>query len=237
MELGAISRVSTSDVLAGQLREAIVTGVYKPGDRLVEAELAERFDISRGPVREAMRTIAGEGLVQIRKNRGAVVSTPTPDDVLEVYALRMGLGEIALQHAAYANLLTGPTLRRLTQLLERMDNPAIQNDRHRMVDADLAFQAALIAAGELPRITDIFAQTDTDIRFYVQVLGIEYDDANHTNLMIRHRLLVDTIIDGDATSAAAQWRSHIQTTVNEFVPAFDARNEKPFERPLMRQLF
>lgn len=237
MQLQEFRTLNTSDVVADQLREAILKGVYKPGDRLIETELAERFSVSRGPVREAVRVLAAEGLVQLRKNRGAVVSAPSPDDVLEVYATRMALGSLAVEHSALTNLSDGSHVRRLTRLLKRMENPSVQADRRRMVDADLAFQEAVVATANLPRISDMFAQTDTDIRFFVQALGLEYGHVDHVSLIARHQVLIDKMIDGDVDGAIAAWRTHIQLAVSDCMPSFASGSGSPFERPQMLRLF
>ena len=87
-----LPEASTADLVAQRLRDAILDGSLRPGDRLVEHDLAARFQVSRGPVREAIRLLVPDGLVVLRRNRGAIVASPTFDDVLEVYAVRMSLG-------------------------------------------------------------------------------------------------------------------------------------------------
>lgn len=79
---------STTDTVAASLREMIVSGELGGGERLVERDLADRFGISRIPLREAIQRLAREGLVNIFRNRGAVVRTLTASDVNEIYDLR-----------------------------------------------------------------------------------------------------------------------------------------------------
>ena len=80
---------STADAVAISLRELIAAGELGDGARLVERELADRFGVSRVPMREAIQRLEGEGLVEILRNRGAVVRTLTEADVEEIYSLRM----------------------------------------------------------------------------------------------------------------------------------------------------
>lgn len=80
---------STADAIAVSLRELIATGELEGGARLVERELAERFGVSRVPMREAIQRLESEGLVELLRNRGAVVRTLTEADVDEIYSLRM----------------------------------------------------------------------------------------------------------------------------------------------------
>jgi DNA-binding GntR family transcriptional regulator len=88
------------EAVAGALREAILDGVLEPGAWLREAEVARELKVSRTPVRDAFRTLAAEGLVNINANQGAVVSPMTSDDVLELYVMREALEALAARLAA-----------------------------------------------------------------------------------------------------------------------------------------
>ncbi len=85
--------------VAARLREAILQGHFRPGERLREAELAAMLEVSRGPVREALSALAHEGLVRIRRNRGASVVRFTKEDAEEVRSLRSALDRLAIQLA------------------------------------------------------------------------------------------------------------------------------------------
>jgi DNA-binding GntR family transcriptional regulator len=86
--------------VADALREAILDGVLAPGAWLREAEVARELKVSRTPVRDAFRTLAAEGLVNINANQGAVVSPMTTDDVIELYAMREVLEGLASRLSA-----------------------------------------------------------------------------------------------------------------------------------------
>lgn len=93
---------STADLLAIELRNLINTGTLRDGDRLVERDLAAQFSVSRIPMREAIRQLEHDGLVDIYKNRGAVVRTLSVDDLDEIYQLRALLEGEAIFHAVKA---------------------------------------------------------------------------------------------------------------------------------------
>ena len=88
-----------ADSIHGQLRESILSGVVAPGEHLREVELAARYDVSRGPVREALLQLEREGLVLLRRNRGAVVARLSRSDLDEVYSLRLALERLAVVQA------------------------------------------------------------------------------------------------------------------------------------------
>src|SRR5512147_2302861 len=82
--------------VADRLREAILQGRFRPGERLREAELATMLEVSRGPVREALTRLEHEGLVTTRRNRGATVSRLSKEDEEEVRSLRLTLERLAV---------------------------------------------------------------------------------------------------------------------------------------------
>lgn len=237
MTFEALPSARTAELLADQIREAILVGTYKPGDRLIEQDLSDSFGTSRGPIREAIRLLASEGLIELRKNRGAIVSAPNFDDVLEVYAIRMSLGSIAISHACHAQkhgpLDTTIVNKKLAQL-----NKAIGGNAFAMVSADLDFQTALIELGSLPRITETFQQTAVDISVFVRFLGIRYEAADHKDLVARHIAVLDAIFEGDVDKAVGLWTNHIRQSVREFMRPFsDTEIVELFERPLMQDVF
>ena len=85
--------------IRSRLRTAILRGEFAPGERLREVEIAARFDVSRGPVREALLQLEQEGLVLLRRNRGAIVARLSRDDLEEVYSLRLALERLAAARA------------------------------------------------------------------------------------------------------------------------------------------
>lgn len=98
-ELRMISRIvaPVREQLLQMMREAIVTGEWKPGQRLVERELCERTGASRSSVREALRQLESEGLVTVVPNRGPIVSTLSEQEVKDIYELRIVLDSFMIQ--------------------------------------------------------------------------------------------------------------------------------------------
>jgi DNA-binding GntR family transcriptional regulator len=95
----AIKR-SLADDVVDRLRDAIFQGSFKPGEPLREEQLAAMLEVSRGPVREALVQLEREGLVLVRRHRGATVARLSRSDLDEVYSLRLSLERLAMQRAA-----------------------------------------------------------------------------------------------------------------------------------------
>jgi DNA-binding GntR family transcriptional regulator len=94
--LGPVQQVQLWEVVANGLRQAIIVGELKSGAKLVETDLADQFHVSRGPIREALRELAREGLVLELPRRGTFVSAVGLTDLTEVYEVREGLESIAI---------------------------------------------------------------------------------------------------------------------------------------------
>ncbi|MEQ8326085.1 MAG: GntR family transcriptional regulator, partial [Parvibaculum sp.] len=99
------------------MRDAILDGTFLPGQRLVVADLQQRYGISAGPVREAIRRLTGEGLVDVLPHRGAVVRRFSERDVREYFEVREGLDGVAARLAA-GNIHRGDYRDRLAALIE-----------------------------------------------------------------------------------------------------------------------
>jgi DNA-binding GntR family transcriptional regulator len=234
----SIPQESTAELLAESLRSAILEGQLAPGSRLVEQELAEQFNISRGPIREAIRILAAEGLADLRKNRGAIVASPNMDDVLEVYAIRMSLGAIAVQHLAHRAKVEDIDFSTVEKLLAKLAQSATRKSNAQMIHTDLQFQNELAELSGLPRITETMQKSGVDILVFVRALGITYDDTDHDNLVKRHASLLTAIKAGNPSKASEIWQDHARKSVAEFTKGLSSNDlNELFERPLMNHVF
>ncbi|MCW5759288.1 MAG: GntR family transcriptional regulator [Phenylobacterium sp.] len=120
-----IADESLPDQVARRLTEAILAGEYLPGARLPEPEIAARFGVSRGPVREAFHLMAREGLVQFRPRRGVVVTDLTPEQTHEIYEVRAVLFAYACRLATQR--ATEEELARARKALEALAQAVSRN--------------------------------------------------------------------------------------------------------------
>src|SRR5262245_8218477 len=114
----AVKRSLADDVVE-RLRDAIFHGSFKPGEPLREEQLAAMLDVSRGPVREALVQLEREGLVLVRRHRGATVARLSRGDLEEVYSLRLALERLAMQRAAH--YATDADFKAMEEVLEAFD--------------------------------------------------------------------------------------------------------------------
>ena len=160
------------------------------------------------------------------------------DDVLEVYAIRMSLGAIAVDQLARTASEADVDLEKAQILLEKMNDRKVRQSNTRMIEADLLFQNQLVALSGLPRITEAMEKSAVDIRVCVQALDIKYDESDHENLVNRHTKLLNQISKANSEKAVELWVDHIRKSVAEFTKDMSSDDlNKLFDRPLMRHVF
>ncbi|MCA1025922.1 GntR family transcriptional regulator [Cytobacillus kochii] len=121
------------------LREAIIKGQFKPGERLKQSDLAEKLGVSRMPIREALRKLESEGLITLVPHKGAIVKTIHLSDLQEVYTLRAQLEKMAFIQSA--KLLTDTEITRLIDLVHLMED---SEDVDEFVERNIEFHQLLL---------------------------------------------------------------------------------------------
>ena len=215
---------SNTEVVADALREAIVKGWLAPGERIKEIPLSEQLGVSRGPIREALRLLAYDGLVTIIPNRGAIVPTPTPADVLEVYAMRSALGSLALR-----KLMLGDSelpVSALERELARLQRAVARNKAPQAADADLAYQSAIVSGAGLPRVARQFDQLTWQVRIFIRTRGLRFDDK--LPLMLAEMRELHGVIAGrDPSGAERLWREKFERWVRDFMDQMAEEFDRP----------
>jgi DNA-binding GntR family transcriptional regulator len=204
---------SNVDLAVDALRAAILDGQLEPGVRLKEVPLAEQLGISRGPIREALRLLERDGLIELIPNRGAVVPEVKALDVLEVYALRASLGSLALQKSMLEDRI--PTAD-LEHALELLRSATARHDARRAAEADLAYQSAIIAGSGLPRAAREWDRLTWQVRTFLTALDIAYEDKLE-RFLAEDEALHAAIADGDGPRAETLWRAKYERWVRDLV--------------------
>jgi DNA-binding GntR family transcriptional regulator len=204
-----------------RIRAALLTGVYPAGERLGEVELAAAFTVSRTPVREALRRLAAEGLVEIEPNRGARVARWTADDLEEIYLLRALLESAAARRAA--ERIRPAAIGRLEELCAQMEKwaePGRGQDLDQVAELNNAFHAAIVEAAASPRLGTLLAQV-VQVPLVVRTFH-RYDEAALTRSLGHHRELIEALRAGDGAWAESVMRSHVHAARGVLVSALRA---------------
>ena len=217
---GVLKRMTTMEsaqFAAEQIRKAIIDGHFKPGDHLVEQQLTDMLNVSRHPVREALRLLGREGFVELRRNRGAVVSAVDAASVREVYDIRLALGRIALTHLlGEEHRLSASAINRLEKLAANAVRLAEQDNQDETIRNDLEFQQAIIDATELQRTIRYFSELTGDVQRFNNMLGVVYTDRKRDaqNYVMK---LFEAIRDQDLAEAIRIWQAKFAKATERYL--------------------
>ena len=194
--------------VARRLREDISTGVLAPGKRLVEADLAERFGVSRGPIREALRELTRSGLALDRPRQGVFVSTPSDADLEQAFAFREALETAAAKIAL--GRVTEEDIDRLRNILDAMEEAYAGGERAGGLALDLEFHRELfLFSGNIRMLTahdDLAAQL---------LLSATHNRALKQGVYpptALHRDIVEALAAGDEPKLVAAVQAHYAWT-------------------------
>lgn len=190
-------------MVAEGLREAILRGVVRGGQPIRQEEVAEQFGVSRGPVREALRQLQGEGLVELRPHRGAVVSDLSEEEVTELSDIRVALETLAIRLAIPQ--MSEEDLRRAEEILDRADDAPDLAER--WGEFNWEFHSALYAPARRPRLMEMLRSIHSNFERYlrVYVLALDYEERGQRE----HRQILRLCRQGDAEGAAKLLASHV----------------------------
>lgn len=191
--LSPVPRRSTAELIADQLRSAIMYGSLAPGDQLGEVDLAARLGVSRGPLREAMQRLSQEGLLRSERHRGLFVRELTPDDVRDIYVARLAVERAACELVVRGN--RGEAVARLAPAVERLAEAAGTGDRDEMSDADQEFHRTLVSCSGNTRLERMAQTLLVETRMCLAAMQQAYPEPGE--LLEEHRRILDAIADGD----------------------------------------
>lgn len=216
MNLGPVTRATTlADQVIARLRAEITSGTWPVGSRIpTEPELVEHLGVARNTVREAVRALAHNGLLDIRQGSGTYVAATSElagvmqrrfagAEPLHVAELRESLEATAASLAARRR--TGEELDTLDALLERRERAWDSGDAEAFVEADATLHLAVVAASHNDVLTALYADLGQVLRDFLRAdVGTELRPEDHLD----HARLVAAIRSGDSEAASAEARTH-----------------------------
>ena len=198
---------SSPSRVAATLREEILNGTLAPGDRLSQEDIAERFGVSRQPVRDALRQLEGDGLITMVANAGAWVSKLSESECYEAYQVRERLEPLLLSQSI-PNLKPAQ-IQRLTELVTEIEKTS---DLEQFLRLDREFHL-LSYAGAAPGMLREFVEriwntTQHYRRAFAKLSGFVTLEVTH----MEHKLILDGIVRGDSPQAEKALEGHIRRT-------------------------
>lgn len=209
-----VSRESTAEIIARQLRTAIMNGVIAPGTQLGEADLAGQFQVSRGPLREAMQRLVQEGLLRSERHRGLFVIDLEPADVYDIYVARTAVERAAAVRIMRADYQAAADS--LEEAQELMRYAAQVNDPAAASDADLRFHESLVLAAGSPRLARMARTLLVETRMCLSALQRTYRGVEER--ADEHGKMIDAIRGGDEELVLSLLDAHMEDAIQRLVP-------------------
>ena len=201
------------DVVFNTLRQAILRGELKPGERLMEIQLANKLGVSRTPIREAIRKLELEGLVLMIPRKGAEVAEITEKNLRDVLEVRCALEELAVQLAC--DRIDEEGVRELRAAAKHFKDVLDSDDITKIAEADVAFHDVIFTATDNRRLIQLL----NNLREQMYRYRIEYLKKKecYPQLLEEHRTIIEAIAAGDKDLATRITGQHINNQVDTVV--------------------
>lgn len=185
------------------IREAIIKGEFKPGERLKQSDLADAMGVSRMPIREAFRKLESEGLIKLEPHKGAIVKSIHVGDIEEIYALRAELEKMAVYQSV--DLLTNEDLLQLTKLVDEMESSEDVDD---FIGYNIDFHRLLVKRCKWERLNTFISTLWNGLPQQTpHILSGQKETSN-----VEHRTILNAILNKDKETAANLVAKHIIRT-------------------------
>ena len=194
------------DVVFNTLREAILKGELKPGERLMELQLAAKLGVSRTPIREAIRMLEQEGLAVTIPRKGAEVARMTEKDMEDVLEIREALDELAAKIAC--SRMTEDQLKQLETIKETFVESTRSHDVKRIAEADVSFHDVIYEATGNPKLVSML----NNLREQIYRYRVEYlkEEKNYPTLIGEHEAIVEALYARNQDEVVRAMHTHIE---------------------------
>jgi DNA-binding GntR family transcriptional regulator len=195
---------TVGNMVCSVIREAVLSGVFEPGERLRQDALADALGVSRMPVRSALLQLESEGLIEFHPHRGAVVSKLTPEQVRQVYEIRILLESHALRKAF--EKMDSEKVGHLEELANELD---LEQGGERFLQLRVAFYRELYDAEHNSLLISMIDRLRSEVGRYWLELRVAHGSEPG------HRQLLKYLRSGDADGAEGWLREHLERVGEE----------------------
>ncbi|MDF2962925.1 MAG: GntR family transcriptional regulator [Paenibacillus sp.] len=197
---------SLKDKVRQEIRNAIISNELKPGERIIETEVAKQFGISQVPVREALRGLEEEGLVKSIKYTGAFVTEINISEIFHMYTLRAEIEANVIAHILPS--LTKRHFGELYDIVERMKSSGVNQDYAVISAIDLEFHRKIVEWGDIAVYNRIWSMVNSHILRFITYMHPRTIEDGRDAFEV-HKKLIEALEQGDIDQAKADFREHI----------------------------
>ena len=210
------------DVVFNTLRQAILTGELKPGERLMEIHLANRLGVSRTPIREAIRKLELEGLVKMIPRRGAEVAQITEKSMNDVLEVRRAMDVLCVELAC--ERISDEELERLKKACVDFEQAVKTKDAKRIAQADVALHDIILhATGNMRLIQLVNNLSEQMYRYRFEYIK---DFSQHERLVEEHRIIYESLVQKNKETASQAAKTHIDNQKKAIIRQIRLEKEK-----------
>ncbi|MED4753288.1 GntR family transcriptional regulator [Brevibacillus choshinensis] len=200
------------------IKQAIVQGIYKSGERIIERELADQLNVSRTPIREALFRLESQGFVKTLPRKGVVVSQLSPEEVVEIFTILGSLESLAMKMATQK--ATPEAREELKRIIDEIDaefsKPEV-NQEYKNFHFDI--NEVIFRAAQSPRLTQMLDGLSDYIRAFVH-LGYELP-GRQRKAMEEHREIALAVYNGQAELVESLTKIHLENSKRAYLEALD----------------
>jgi|ERR1700761_716235 len=216
-------RRGLTEQVADSIRQAIFSGSFELGDHLNEADLADRLQVSRGPVREALMQLKQEGIVTMMWHRGAYIMELSAKDARELSSLRTLLEVFAIREAASAATTSDFDL--MSGVLTSMSKAVEDQSDFDMIQMDVRFHDKLYQAAHHDRLWNAWNSIRSQVTLSLVVKRHTSNEYYRDKVTAEHQELFDVVRSRDADACERAIRDHLSATYSRLITSFRDSDE------------
>lgn len=199
---------SLSTLIFEKIREDILEKKYKPGDKLIEVKLAEELGVSRTPVREALKQMELDGLVENIPNRGVIVKGISDQDILDIYTIRTCIEALVAQWAA--ERISDQEMKEIEEIFDLMEFYTMKNDVEKLFELNTKFHETLYKATKSRYLEHMMKEFQFFIKT-TRLLSLQ-SEGRKENALEEHRLIVAGLRERDVKKTRLALMSHVNNS-------------------------
>lgn len=201
------------EVVYESLRVILISGKVPVGERFIEKEYSQRLNISRTPVREALKQLESEDLIEYLPKIGVIVKRVTKNDVIEIYQIRQAL-EILVVESTIDNISQGE-IDEISNILNLTEKANIDGDLESVIHLFGKFNSMIYKASKMKRLPVMISNLNNYLKRFRNISIL--DEERRKKALIEHRLILKSIIEKDKVLAAQVIKTHLNDSIEVVV--------------------
>lgn len=220
MTKAVIKKATLKTQVYDYLKEGIMLGRIKPGERLIEEKISEELQVSRSPIREAVRMLEKDGLLNVNKSGGVTVVQPSIEDFRSLYECRVEMESLAAYYAA--ERCSTEELEEIQAQLLQMNTIASANNLKEAYESNVIFHEFVARASKNPFLNSLILQLRGVNSFYRQAI-LEFDPKYIVGAIAEHQQIFQAIVNQDKDQARQLMKEHIEGDYQLFMKAVNSK--------------